>query len=192
MFDMRSGWIRAAYVHTSLTLPQHKHINQQRKQALKDYAKTAQKAADDVRKAAGQPPHKPLPPGAIAGDLLNKGATPPPRDVGRGLWSEWAVEWTREHWLVGRTAEEEAALTCVIFGCGLVVFIRSRLIDVYIHIRENNSKERREAVHAAVLHAWGGYKQFAWGMDELQPVAQKGQNVRNFCIDVCVCIHMCV
>lgn len=40
------------------------------------------------------------------------------------------------------------------------------------------SKERRAAVRAAVLHAWGGYKQFAWGMDELQPVAQKGQNVR--------------
>lgn len=61
------------------------------------------------------------------------------------------------------------------------------------------SKERRAAVRAAVLHAWGGYKQFAWGMDELQPVAQKGQNVRApFSVFVCcvsglvdrMCIHI--
>ncbi len=38
-------------------------------------------------------------------------------------------------------------------------------------------------MRAAVLHAWGGYKQFAWGMDELQPISQQGQNVR-VCVDM--------
>jgi len=33
---------------------------------------------------------------------------------------------------------------------------------------------RRGAVKAAILHAWEGYKEFAWGMDELAPVAKKG------------------
>lgn len=96
----------------------HLH-QQQRKQALKEYAASAQRAADAVRRQAGQPAHaadknnKPLnpPPKVLSGDLLGTGQTPPPRDRARGLWSEEAVAWTREHWLAGRTADEEAALT---------------------------------------------------------------------------------
>ncbi|KAJ1671956.1 hypothetical protein GGF38_000410 [Coemansia sp. RSA 25] len=32
--------------------------------------------------------------------------------------------------------------------------------------------KRREAVRAATLHAWNGYKKFAWGKDEYQPLSK--------------------
>ena len=33
----------------------------------------------------------------------------------------------------------------------------------------NADLEKREAVKAALLHSWEGYKKFAWGTDELMP-----------------------
>lgn len=33
---------------------------------------------------------------------------------------------------------------------------------------------RRAAVKAAMVHAWGGYKTYAWGTDELRPLSKKG------------------
>jgi hypothetical protein len=35
--------------------------------------------------------------------------------------------------------------------------------------RRNADVEKREAVKAALLHSWEGYKKFAWGTDELMP-----------------------
>lgn len=35
---------------------------------------------------------------------------------------------------------------------------------------------RREAVRAAMAHAWRGYVRYAWGNDELMPVSQIGKN----------------
>lgn len=32
--------------------------------------------------------------------------------------------------------------------------------------------ERQEAVIEAFQHAWKGYKQFAWGHDELKPISK--------------------
>lgn len=41
-----------------------------------------------------------------------------------------------------------------------------------------NGEWRREAVKEAALHAWNGYVDSAWGMDELQPLSMQG--VDNF------------
>lgn len=38
------------------------------------------------------------------------------------------------------------------------------------------NRRRRDAVKAAMLHAWRGYEAHAWGFDELCPVSQKGKN----------------
>ena len=38
------------------------------------------------------------------------------------------------------------------------------------------SEERRAAVKAAMKHAWGGYKKYAWGNDELSPLSKAGTN----------------
>ena len=37
-------------------------------------------------------------------------------------------------------------------------------------------KEMREKVVEATKHAWQGYRQFAWGYDDLQPLTKKGKN----------------
>jgi hypothetical protein len=37
-------------------------------------------------------------------------------------------------------------------------------------------KERRDAVKAAFMWSWEGYKKFAWGTDELMPQARSGHN----------------
>jgi hypothetical protein len=34
----------------------------------------------------------------------------------------------------------------------------------------------REQVKAAAGHAWGGYKKYAWSMDDLEPLTKKGKN----------------
>jgi len=36
--------------------------------------------------------------------------------------------------------------------------------------------EKREAIRKAFLHAWGGYKRYAWGSDELKPISKKKEN----------------
>jgi mannosidase alpha-like ER degradation enhancer 2 len=41
---------------------------------------------------------------------------------------------------------------------------------------EAQKKEMREKVIEACRHAWQGYKQYAWGYDELQPLTKKGKN----------------
>ncbi|GBG67510.1 hypothetical protein CBR_g643 [Chara braunii] len=41
---------------------------------------------------------------------------------------------------------------------------------------ELENERRREAVKDAFLHAWKGYEDYAWGMDELQPVSRSGKN----------------
>ena len=41
---------------------------------------------------------------------------------------------------------------------------------------DNVARARREHVKAAMQHAWFSYREFAWGYDELLPVAQKGRN----------------
>ncbi|KAJ2155984.1 hypothetical protein GGF46_005483 [Coemansia sp. RSA 552] len=42
--------------------------------------------------------------------------------------------------------------------------------------RLESDDERRDAVKAAMKHAWGGYRKYAFGKDELQPVSNKGNN----------------
>ncbi|KAJ2610073.1 hypothetical protein H4S08_003773 [Coemansia sp. RSA 1365] len=39
-----------------------------------------------------------------------------------------------------------------------------------------SDKERRQAVKAAMKHAWSGYRKYAFGKDELQPVSNKSNN----------------
>lgn len=41
---------------------------------------------------------------------------------------------------------------------------------------EPQKKEMREKVTEACRHAWQGYKQYAWGYDELLPLTKKGKN----------------
>lgn len=45
--------------------------------------------------------------------------------------------------------------------------------------REALIKERRRLVKNAFLHAWGGYKKYAWGHDELKPVSGMPQDNFN-------------
>jgi hypothetical protein len=40
------------------------------------------------------------------------------------------------------------------------------------------SAARLKSVHAAIMHAWQGYKDYAWGEDELSPISKQGQKVR--------------
>lgn len=40
----------------------------------------------------------------------------------------------------------------------------------------NADVEKREAVRNAMKHAWGGYKQYAWGKDELKPVSHSSSD----------------
>eukprot|EP01122_Echinamoeba_exundans_P013316 TRINITY_DN5796_c0_g1_i1.p1 TRINITY_DN5796_c0_g1~~TRINITY_DN5796_c0_g1_i1.p1 ORF type:complete len:561 (-),score=93.02 TRINITY_DN5796_c0_g1_i1:51-1733(-) len=39
-------------------------------------------------------------------------------------------------------------------------------------VLDERTKERREAVRQAFAHAWGGYKKYAWGHDEVRPVSK--------------------
>jgi len=50
--------------------------------------------------------------------------------------------------------------------------------DVCFAIGEQpvSNERRREAVRAALQHAWWGYSRFAWGADELLPHAQSARN----------------
>ena len=41
---------------------------------------------------------------------------------------------------------------------------------------EDLKKEMRDKVVEATKHAWQGYRQFAWGYDDLQPLTKKGKN----------------
>jgi len=36
--------------------------------------------------------------------------------------------------------------------------------------------KKRDAVKEAMMHSWSGYKQYAWGMDELEPLSRRGKN----------------
>src|SRR5688500_7985450 len=36
--------------------------------------------------------------------------------------------------------------------------------------------EMRDKIKAASTHAWQGYKQYAWGDDDLKPLTKKGKN----------------
>eukprot|EP00300_Choanocystis_sp_HF-7_P018503 c20056_g1_i2.p1 GENE.c20056_g1_i2~~c20056_g1_i2.p1 ORF type:complete len:598 (+),score=142.65 c20056_g1_i2:24-1817(+) len=38
------------------------------------------------------------------------------------------------------------------------------------------SKSRRDSVKAAMQHAWKGYREYAWGMDEFHPVSKSSSN----------------
>ncbi|CAM6085552.1 unnamed protein product [Calypogeia fissa] len=38
------------------------------------------------------------------------------------------------------------------------------------------TKERRNKVRAAMIHAWRSYEKYAWGFDELLPMSQRGSN----------------
>lgn len=38
------------------------------------------------------------------------------------------------------------------------------------------TRERRDKVKAAMLHAWSSYENYAWGMDELLPQSRRGSN----------------
>ena len=37
--------------------------------------------------------------------------------------------------------------------------------------------DRQKAVVGAMKHAWGGYRKFAWGKDQLMPISEKSQEV---------------
>src|SRR4051812_2767388 len=41
---------------------------------------------------------------------------------------------------------------------------------------DKEKKAMREKVIDACRHAWQGYKDYAWGFDELQPLTKKGKN----------------
>ena len=38
------------------------------------------------------------------------------------------------------------------------------------------SEKRRQAVRRAMKHAWSGYRKYAWGSDELEPITKRGVN----------------
>jgi len=44
-------------------------------------------------------------------------------------------------------------------------------------VKADADVHRRDAVKAAMKHAWKGYERFAWGMDELQPNSRRGKNL---------------
>lgn len=44
------------------------------------------------------------------------------------------------------------------------------------HLDEKTVKVRREAIRNAMSHAWKGYKDFAWGTDELMPLTRGGRD----------------
>lgn len=48
--------------------------------------------------------------------------------------------------------------------------------------RESLIRNRQKLVKAAFLHAWEGYKMFAWGHDELKPVSKQPND--NFNVSV--------
>jgi len=58
----------------------------------------------------------------------------------------------------------------------LVAFILSVLYLNAQTFSEDLKKEMREKVVEATKHAWQGYRQFAWGYDDLQPLTKKGKN----------------
>jgi len=41
---------------------------------------------------------------------------------------------------------------------------------------EESKREMRDKVIDAAKHAWQGYRQFAWGFDDLQPLTKNGKN----------------
>lgn len=41
---------------------------------------------------------------------------------------------------------------------------------------DRKARMRRQYVKNAMIHAWDGYKKYAWGYDELLPISKKGQN----------------
>jgi mannosidase alpha-like ER degradation enhancer 2 len=54
-------------------------------------------------------------------------------------------------------------------------------ISCMIHLNaqtfpEDLKKEMRDKAVEATKHAWQGYRQFAWGYDDLQPLTKKGKN----------------
>ena len=56
---------------------------------------------------------------------------------------------------------------------GMNIFVSSPNIR-----RESDRKARirRQHIKNAMIHAWDGYKKYAWGFDELLPISKKGQN----------------
>src|SRR5215217_3850749 len=58
----------------------------------------------------------------------------------------------------------------------LVAFILSRLYLNAQTFSEDLKNQMREKVVEATKHAWQGYRQFAWGYDDLQPLTKNGKN----------------
>ncbi|KAI8882041.1 glycoside hydrolase family 47 protein [Backusella circina FSU 941] len=58
--------------------------------------------------------------------------------------------------------------TCLIASCLFFTFINA-----------NQQPERQNAIKDAFLHAWNGYKRYAYGHDELKPVSNTPSDSRN-------------
>ena len=58
----------------------------------------------------------------------------------------------------------------------VVVFFSMVLGSNAQNFSEDTKKEMREKVAEACRHAWQGYRQFAWGLDDLQPLTKNGKN----------------
>ncbi len=54
----------------------------------------------------------------------------------------------------------------------LVAFIPAIALSQIFNIRPVNRPKMAEQVKAEFLHAWNGYKQYAWGHDELMPLSK--------------------
>lgn len=53
----------------------------------------------------------------------------------------------------------------------------SPIFDPFDELDLESSRERQEAVRNAFIHAWKGYKEHAYGMDELEPVSGNSNNI---------------
>ena len=51
---------------------------------------------------------------------------------------------------------------------------------------------RRDLVRGAMAHAWAGYRQFAWGFDELKPLSRTGQNNWGACVGEREHVFVCI
>ncbi|KAH3746007.1 mannosyl-oligosaccharide 1,2-alpha-mannosidase [Pelomyxa schiedti] len=59
---------------------------------------------------------------------------------------------------------------------GTVLPLSSPVDQQALNERKAIIKERRDAIRQAMIYAWGGYTKYAWGKDDLRPVAREGND----------------
>ena len=59
---------------------------------------------------------------------------------------------------------------------GTNLFLPASPTDYVLKQSNVRARFRRAKIRKAMQHAWSGYKEYAWGYDELTPMTRKGQN----------------